>query len=292
MADSVADLEHAQVGREYFKEFDKDCSGTLDRAEFGILHTDLVKAGYQLESVDKSFAGLEEYADHGVVKIENFVPWFVLLQQDDEEDDDEEEELPEGLAAARQSFERRQSYGGINDGALKRGASAAADSQVDGDWKWKQKEGPQRRLSRTPSRGPPPQEEGADNDLIEKLRRRQSILMGSASPDEPLSPDDTPDRGSPPRAVYTARDQKNAPEGGLRAGLERLRDSKVVGESVSDVTAATPEWSEKARRASREVYRDTWLGTYVDTCVDMCIDISTSMCIGPGVTVVIFYVYK
>jgi Ca2+-binding EF-hand superfamily protein len=63
---------------EFFKYYDKDMSGDIDREEFKPVYKSLIKAGYNLGGLDQAIATLDESGD-GKVSLNEYVSWLVKI---------------------------------------------------------------------------------------------------------------------------------------------------------------------------------------------------------------------
>jgi Ca2+-binding EF-hand superfamily protein len=61
---------------DFFKYYDKDRSGTIDRAEFKPVYESLKAAGHQLGTIDQALTALDKSGD-GLISLNEYVNWLI-----------------------------------------------------------------------------------------------------------------------------------------------------------------------------------------------------------------------
>jgi len=76
----LSDAEQEQLSRavQYFRYFDKDGSGVLDRTEFASLHADLVKNKFTTKTLDDCLKDLDSNRDNKI-SFNEYVDWLVRI---------------------------------------------------------------------------------------------------------------------------------------------------------------------------------------------------------------------
>eukprot|EP01116_Phalansterium_solitarium_P005982 TRINITY_DN18297_c0_g1_i1.p2 TRINITY_DN18297_c0_g1~~TRINITY_DN18297_c0_g1_i1.p2 ORF type:complete len:168 (-),score=33.08 TRINITY_DN18297_c0_g1_i1:51-554(-) len=75
---SEAELHALQTASNYFKYFDTDKGGSLDRVEFARLHADLVKNHFTTKSLEESLAELDANGDNSV-GFNEYIDWLIKI---------------------------------------------------------------------------------------------------------------------------------------------------------------------------------------------------------------------
>jgi len=76
----LSDAEHEALLQavNYFRYFDKDGSGSLDRKEFPSLYADLVKNNFTKLSLEKCLGDLDKNHD-GLISFNEYVDWLIRI---------------------------------------------------------------------------------------------------------------------------------------------------------------------------------------------------------------------